>query len=117
MKETQNTITISLTGENSHQIRIPKGQGSLSIGTKGLSEGKYDIWVEDNCPIDWDAFNGFYIPASLTNPNGLPMAIGPDGSFILAMTWGFCHGHPNVTLRNSPGCRKKESVLTWRRRI
>ena len=37
---------ISLTGKDSHKVMIPAGQGSFSIGTKGLSEGKYDVWVE-----------------------------------------------------------------------
>ena len=36
-------IYISLTGEKSHKITIPAGQGSFSIGTMGLSEGKYDV--------------------------------------------------------------------------
>lgn len=51
---------ISLTGTNSHKIIIPLGQGSFSIGTKGLSEGKYDIWVEKDCAINWDAFDELY---------------------------------------------------------
>lgn len=51
---------ISLTGEKSHRISIPVGQGSFSIGTIGLSEGKFDVWV-DNCkPIHWSAFNEIY---------------------------------------------------------
>lgn len=47
---------LSLTGENSHKIVLPMGQGSLSIGTRGLSEGKYDVWVEKDSVINWDAF-------------------------------------------------------------
>ena len=30
---------ISLTGENSHKVSVPRGQGTFSIGTKGISEG------------------------------------------------------------------------------
>ncbi|MCL1992224.1 MAG: hypothetical protein FWG66_04685 [Spirochaetes bacterium] len=56
-------LTISLTGENSHKVTIPAGQGSLSIGTKGVSEGKYDVWVEKGHKINWDAFNEFHTPA------------------------------------------------------
>ena len=51
---------ISLTGKDSHKVMIPAGQGSFSIGTKGLSEGKYDVWVEPDSVIDWNAFNAFY---------------------------------------------------------
>ena len=50
---------ISLTGKDSHKVMIPAGQGSFSIGTKGLSEGKYDVWVEPDSVINWDAFNEF----------------------------------------------------------
>lgn len=50
----------SLTGKDSHTIVIPAGQGSLSIGTKGISEGEYDVWVEQDSVINWDAFNDFY---------------------------------------------------------
>lgn len=51
---------ISLTGEKSHKVNIPIGQGSFSIGTKGLSEGEYDVWVEKDSRINWDAFNEFF---------------------------------------------------------
>ena len=50
---------ISLTGKDSHRVMIPAGQGSFSIGTKGLSEGEYDVWVEPDSVINWDAFNEF----------------------------------------------------------
>lgn len=40
---------ISLTGEKSHKVTIPLGQGSFSIGTKGVSKGNYDVWVEKDC--------------------------------------------------------------------
>lgn len=50
----------SLTGKDSHTIVLPAGQGSLSIGTKGISEGEYDVWVEQDSVINWDAFNDFY---------------------------------------------------------
>lgn len=89
MTEPHNTINLSLTGENSHQVCIPKGQGSLSIGTKGLSEGKYDIWVEDNCPIYWDAFNEFYIPASRGNPQRPPYGDWPRWFYYSGNDMGF----------------------------
>lgn len=89
MAETHNTINLSLTGENSHQIRIPKGQGSLSIGTKGISEGKYDVWVEDNSPINWDAFNQFYIPASLSRPQRPPYGDWPRWFYYSGNDMGF----------------------------
>lgn len=53
-------IDISLTGEKSHQVNIPAGQGSFSIGTKGISKGKYDVWVEEDSQINWAAFNELF---------------------------------------------------------
>ena len=53
-------IDISLTGETSHKVTVPIGQGSLSIGTKGISKGKYDVWVERESVINWNAFNEFF---------------------------------------------------------
>ncbi len=49
-------ICISLTGENSHKLTIPPGQGSFAIGTKGISEGKYDVYVEKDSRINWNAW-------------------------------------------------------------
>lgn len=49
-------MSFSLTGDKSYEYRIPLGQGSFSIGTIGISEGKYDAWVEDNSPINWHTF-------------------------------------------------------------
>ena len=50
---------LSLTGENSHIIDLYLGQGGLSIGTKGVSDGEYDVWVDPGEKINWDAFMGF----------------------------------------------------------
>lgn len=50
-------FSLSLTGENSHDIKIMAGQGSFSIGTIGISEGDYDAWVDVNDKINWHAFD------------------------------------------------------------
>lgn len=57
---TQRELNISLTRKNSYKVMIPIGQGSFSIGTKGVSKGKYDVWVDKDDTINWDAFNEFY---------------------------------------------------------
>ena len=46
----QISTVISLTGENSHAINIPAGQGSFSIGTLGMNSKKFDIVVDDRLP-------------------------------------------------------------------
>ena len=72
--ERDKPMYISLTGEKSHKVTIPAGQGSFSIGTKEISEGKYDVWVEKDSPINWNAFNEFYTLSGKQNaeryPNG-----------------------------------------------
>lgn len=45
-------LYISLTGENSHKVTIPLGQESFSIGTKGVSKVKYDVWVKKDNVIN-----------------------------------------------------------------
>ncbi len=55
-------ISISLTGENSHQINIPPGQGSFSMGLKGMDKKKFDVLIEEGLPVNWDAFNALYTP-------------------------------------------------------
>ncbi len=53
---------ISLTGKNSHQIKIPPGQGSFSMGLAGMDKKKFDVLVDDDLPVNWDAFNELYTP-------------------------------------------------------
>lgn len=47
---------ISLTGVDSHKIKIPDGQGSFSIGTKGISQGKFDAIVDAGAKVNWPVF-------------------------------------------------------------
>lgn len=69
--------TIALTEEKLYKVAVPLGQGSLSIGTKGLSKGKYDVWVEKGSVINWDAFNGFYTGAGEWNKEYYPYGDWP----------------------------------------
>lgn len=51
-------LTISLTGELSHQANIVMGQGSFGIGVKGIdSERVIDAWVNKDDKIYWESFN------------------------------------------------------------
>lgn len=59
----ENPISISLTSTNSHLFKIPLGQGSFSIGSVGMDKKKFDVLVEENLPIKWDAFDEFTTPA------------------------------------------------------
>lgn len=80
---------ISLTGENSHTLKLPAGQGSLSIGTKGISKGKYDIWVEKDKPINWDAFNELYTPYGRQNAEKYPYGDLPRWFYYFGNDTGF----------------------------
>ncbi len=53
-------IQLSLIGENSHKISVPLGQGSIAIGTVGMNKKSFDVLVDENQPINWDAFNKHY---------------------------------------------------------
>ncbi|MEM7184915.1 MAG: hypothetical protein AAF518_28735 [Spirochaetota bacterium] len=50
-------IHLSLTSKNSHKIFLPLGQGSLAIGTMDMDKKLFDVLVEENAKINWDAFN------------------------------------------------------------
>ena len=84
-----NNMQISLTGEKSHKVVIPAGQGSLSIGTKGISAGKYDVWVEKGQQINWDAFNEFYTGAGKQNSEQYPYGDWPRFFYYSGEDSGF----------------------------
>ncbi|WP_019973932.1 hypothetical protein [Empedobacter brevis] len=58
-----NAITLSLTGADSHKVKIQAGQGSFSIGQAGRDKKKYDVLVEKDLPVNWNAFDAFTTPA------------------------------------------------------
>jgi len=72
---------LSLTGDRSHLISIPAGQGSFSIGTTGLSKGQYDAWVNNDSVIHWNAFDGLRVPAGYHWPRWFYYS-GNDTGFI-----------------------------------
>lgn len=74
-------VYISLTADQSHKITIPAGQGSFSIGTKGISQGKYDTWVEKGDVIQWNCFDEFRTPAGSHWPRFFYYA-GNDNGFV-----------------------------------
>lgn len=67
MNENSTTYNIALTEDKLYKVAVPLGQGSFSIGTAGLSQGKYDVWVEKGSKINWDTFNGYYTGAGERN--------------------------------------------------
>lgn len=70
-------IYISLTDTDSHQIKIPAGQGSFSIGRIGMDKKKFDVLVGENAVIDWDVFNTFYTPHGQQNAHLHPYGDWP----------------------------------------
>lgn len=81
--------TISLTGADSHKIKVPLGQGSLSIGTKGISKGKYDVWVEPDSMINWDAFDNLYTGYGAQNKEKYPYGNWPRWFYYSGNDTGF----------------------------
>lgn len=81
--------TISLTGADSHKVSLPLGQGSFSIGTKGISKGKYDVWVEKDSVINWDAFNHFYTGYDAQNKEKHPYGSWPRWFYYSGNDTGF----------------------------
>lgn len=74
-------LVISLTGPQSHQVKIPLGQGSFSIGLQGMNAKKFDVLVNNNLPLNWKAFDEFSTPAGSHWPRFL-YYWGNDTGFI-----------------------------------
>ncbi|HAS45405.1 MAG TPA: hypothetical protein DCS93_33280 [Microscillaceae bacterium] len=70
-------MQLSLTGENSHTVKIPPGQGSFSIGSIGMNAKKFDVLVEPDLPIHWDCFNSFFTGSGKTNEHLYPYGDWP----------------------------------------
>lgn len=82
-------IYVSLIGTNSNQIKIPAGQGSLSIGRIGMDKKKVDVLVDENAVINWDAFNIFYTPHGQQNPHLYPYGNWPRFFYYWGNDQGF----------------------------
>ncbi|MDR0238075.1 hypothetical protein [Acinetobacter sp.] len=82
-------IYISLTGTNSHQIKIPAGQGSFSIGRIGMDKKKFDALVDENAVINWDVFNTFYTPHGQQNAHLHPYGDWPRFFYYWGNDIGF----------------------------
>ena len=80
---------LSLTGDKSHIIDLYLGQGGLSIGTKGISDGEYDVWVDSGEKINWDAFNEFYTEYESRHKEEYPYGDWPRGFCYSGMDTGF----------------------------
>lgn len=78
MTKSEGKFYISLTGENSHEVDIPAGQGSFSIATKGYGDAR--AYVDADTPISWSAFDGMQIPAGRHWPRFFYYA-GNDAGF------------------------------------
>ncbi len=82
-------IILSLTSKDSHKIINKAGVGSFSIGTKDISNGEFDVLVEKGSVINWDAFNGLYVPATLEQENKPPYGDWPRWFYYSGNDIGF----------------------------
>lgn len=82
-------LHISLTATNSHQIRIPAGQGSFSIGRIGMDRKKFDVLVDEDAEIDWNSFNSFYTPHGQQNAHLYPYGNWPRFFYYWGNDIGF----------------------------
>ena len=59
----ESPIHLSLTSTNSHTVKIEAGQGSFSIGEADMDKKKFDVLVEKESAINWNAFDSYTTPA------------------------------------------------------
>ncbi|MBJ9903252.1 hypothetical protein [Acinetobacter bereziniae] len=93
-------IYISLTGTDSHQIKIPAGQGSFSIGRIGMDKKKFDVLVGENAVIDWDVFNTFYTPHGQQNAHLHPYGDWPRFFYYWGNDIGFVEWSKKRVIEN-----------------
>ncbi|WP_151780383.1 hypothetical protein [Acinetobacter bereziniae] len=93
-------IYISLTGTDSHQIKIPAGQGSFSIGRIGMDKKKFDVLVGENAVIDCDVFNTFYTPHGQQNAHLHPYGDWPRFFYYWGNDIGFVEWSKKRVIEN-----------------
>lgn len=70
-------MRLSLTGNESHEVTVEAGQGSLSIGLTGMNSKEFDVLVDDSVPINWECFNSFYTGHGKENADRYPFGDWP----------------------------------------
>ena len=77
-------IILSLTGEKSHAVTIPLGQGSFALGALGMDAKKYDVLVDHKLPLNWEAFNLLFTPHGKEHQELNPLGDWPRNFYY----WG-----------------------------
>lgn len=81
--------TFSLTGENSHTVKLDLGQGSFSIGTIGMNPKYFDVLVDESLPINWDTFNTHFTGHGAQNKTEYPFGDWPRFIYYYGNDIGF----------------------------
>ncbi|CAI3938656.1 unnamed protein product [Commensalibacter communis] len=82
-------FNLKLTSGKMVQFRPVSGQGSCSIGIKGISKGNYDILLEEDVLVNWDAFNDLFTPAAEDQPEEYPYGNFPRFFYYAGNDIGF----------------------------
>lgn len=82
-------VQLSLTGENSHEVFIPLGQGSLAIGNIGMDRKDFDVLVDEKQAINWDTFNTHYTGHGEQNKDKYPYGDWPRFFYYSGNDLGF----------------------------
>ncbi len=82
-------IILSLTGKDSHKVKIENGQGSFTIGNNKTQNYECDVIVDESLAINWEAFDGFYTGAGYENKNSIPFGDWPRYFFYAGNDVGF----------------------------
>lgn len=85
----ENKVILSLTSENSHEISIPLGQGSLAIGNIGMDKKNFDVLVDEKLAINWDTFNIQYTGHGEQNKDKYPYGDWPRFFYYSGNDLGF----------------------------
>lgn len=82
-------VLLSITGKDSHKLELEQGTGGITIGTEGETKEKVDILVDKDKSINWNTFNGFYVPATWEKRHLYPYGTWPRGFRYYGNDLGF----------------------------
>lgn len=68
---------LPLTKNKSYETVVFPGQGYFWIGTEGITKEKCEVLLEANEEINWDAFNGYYVPGDWEYRDEIPYGDWP----------------------------------------
>ncbi len=83
------TREYALTPNRTYKVTMDVGQGSFSIGLIGMDKKLFDVLIEPNQRVNWDAFNGCYTGFGKAHKEQYPYGDTPRWFYYYGDDTGF----------------------------